>query len=161
MPKEFKQGAHSAGADRSTLPTSGHSGRQIRRWVNEKTGIGTETVLSDAPSGVYPGIYYNMSEGEILHITGIHYGLFTISDSLIVELGMCSAVAGGGTFIPLTPKFHIATGTAIAGHLDQEIDLAARSIAIPYSAASLSITMRVNANDADASATVGWTGYIQ
>lgn len=159
MAKEIAVGAFKARMDMTTVPTSGASGRQIRRWINEKTGVGTETVLTDAPAGVYPGIYYNLSAGETVHVLMMCYGLATVSDNLVAELGMCSAVDGGGDFIPLTPKYHIATGATIAGHLDQHLNLDANPISVPYSTASLSITIRVNANDAGAKVTVGWKGF--
>lgn len=159
MAKETATGAEKAGMDLTTVPTSGASGRQVRRWINDKTSVATPTVLTDAPATVFPGIYYNLSEGEIVYITRLCFGLSTASDNLEVELVMCSAAAGGGDAVPLTQQYHIATGATIAGHLNQHMSFADCPIAVPYSASSLSITIRVNANDASASATVGWAGY--
>ena len=68
------------------------------------------------------------------------------------------AVDGGGTFYPLGPHKHVATGAANTGRssYDQDISPAAR---ISYAQGARSITFRVDANDASAEITVGWHGW--
>lgn len=157
MPRQAVTQGEIAGKDYTT-PTVGASGRQIRRWVNDKTPGNALVVLTDAPAAGTPGIYYNLSANEIVYITEFCFSLDTVSDNIQVEIVMCSAAAGGGDPLPLTCHHHIYTGGAIAGYSGRHITLAT-PIAVPYSAASLSITVRVNANDAGAVICIGWKGY--
>lgn len=161
MAKQTKSGMYVAGHVKGATITAGATGRQIRRWVSAKVPNSTLVVLSDAPAGDQPGIYYNLSEGELVFITHFTYGLDTVADDCTYELVACSAVAGGGTAIPLTAKVRIVSGAAIAGHLQQHDNLARSPIAVPYSAAALSISIRVDANDASTSITCGWMGYSE
>jgi hypothetical protein len=123
-------------------------------WVNDKTGIGVDVILTDAT------LVYNIREGERVMIGGMVYGLSTISDSIHIELGYTDAANGAGSFTPISCHRHVTTGAALAPFSTQQEPFAiARSVA--YSEGARSITFRATANDVDAAITIEWVGWIE
>jgi len=129
-------------------------GAQVIGWVNDKTGIGTNTILTDAT------LVYNVRSNERIFIVEIAYGLTTTSDQVHVEAGYTSQPNGGGSFTPLCAHRHITTGQSIAGFLDREEEFSMPRVC-SYSQGARSITFRVTANDTDAAVTVEWAGWIE
>jgi len=132
----------------------------VGRWLNDITpGIGP-TVLTTGPAGPgAPGIYYNLAEGEIVYIKHIMFALHTASDEIEVELGFTDAANGAGTFIPVTPEWHLATGAAASGSPNPEVDFAV-PIRLAYAGGVRSVTVRIACNDANAAVTVGYQLWV-
>jgi hypothetical protein len=122
--------------------------------VNNKTGIGTDTILTDAT------LVYDVRLGERVMITQINYGLSTISDSMHCELGFTDQAGGAGSFTALTSYRHIVTGAAIAGFTDNKEAFTPPRRA-SYSEGARSVTFRVTANDVAAAITLEWSGWIE
>ena len=118
-------------------------------------------MLTDAPAGDQPGIYYNLSSGKQVFITQFCYGLTTASDSCTFELGTTSAANGGGTFTPITVERHLATGATATGRLDQDFTITPPLGPLKYSDGVRSITVRVNANDSGATINTAWHGWVE
>lgn len=129
-------------------------GSQVIGWVNEKTGIGTNTILTDAE------LVYNIREGERVMIGGMTYGLFTVSDSVDLEIGFTDQANGAGSFTPISSHRHVVTGAAIAGFATQK-EAFSCARAVTYSEGARSITFRVTTNDAAAEVTLEWVGWIE
>lgn len=131
----------------------------ICRWINDKVPGATEVVLTDAAAGDQPGIYYNLQEGEIVVITQMCIELTTPSDDVVYELGYTDAVAGGGTFQPITPKRVYSTGANNQGFEGIEFTIIPPE-PVRYTDGARSITFRVDCNDAGTTITPAWHGYI-
>jgi hypothetical protein len=116
--------------------------------------------LTDGPLGDQPGIYYNLVEGDEVYISHLCYGLTTASDSCTYELVRTTAVNGAGTVTAVSLERHIATGTGPRGRQDEDLIISPVLGPFRYADGIRSITMRVNANDADASINVAWHGFI-
>lgn len=136
------------------------NGLAICRWVNDRSNVNAApTVLTNGPSGDQPGIYYNLASNDVVVVTQLCIQLETISDSVDWELGWTTAVNGGGTFTPITPKFHLYTGAASSGVQLDRVTVVPPGV-VKYSDGARSITMRVQTNDAAAQITPTWHGYI-
>ena len=118
-------------------------------------------MLTDAPAGDQPGIYYNLSSGEQVFVSQFCYGVLTASDSCTFEIVSTDAANGGGNVTARTLERHIATGATNTGKLDQDLDIIPPLGPLKYSAGIRSITVRVNANDAAATINVGWHGWVE
>ena len=127
-------------------------GKAIHKWVNDKTASGSEQVLTDAT------LYYNLSEGEVVMITGTLVDLHTLNDECTFEVVSCTAVAGGGTPTALWAEQHLATAAAKAAHAPHSLCLNP-PIRVRYEDGARSITFRINANDSSASVNCAWMGY--
>lgn len=122
--------------------------------VNDKTGIGANTILTDAT------LIYNVGRGQRVMVNSIAYGLLTVSDSMHIELGFTSAANGAGSFTPITAHREVVTGAAIAGFtMNHEVWCPARVVS--YAEGARSITFRVTANDTNAEVTLEWSGWIE
>jgi len=131
----------------------------VCRWVNDVVPGAAQTVLTNGPAGVQPGVYYNLRAGEIVMVTLICMELTTTSDTVNFELGYTDAINGGGTFRPLTPERILRTGAAFVSFDGIEFQLDP-PLPIRYDAGARSITFRVNCNDAGATITPSWHGFI-
>lgn len=117
-------------------------------------------VLTDGPgAGGQPGIYYNLREGERIILTQMCFGVNTLNDSCLFELGFTDAVNGGGTFTPVTLQFEVVTGAAREGRATFTYFLP--FVVLRHSAGVRSITYRVDANDASCDITVAWSGWTE
>lgn len=116
--------------------------------------------MSDGPSGDQPGIYYNLRENEMVFISQYRCGLTTLSDSVVFELGFTNAINGGGTFRPATCEYHLATGAVVNGIVPPYFVIDP-PLCLRYSQGVRSITMRVQANDAGATITVAYHGWVE
>ena len=128
-------------------------GRALHKWVDDKT-IGTTdpTVLTDAT------LYYNLVENEMVLVTGVSYGINTVSDSGHFEIGYTDAAAGAGTFTAMMGHYEYSTGTVVSGRGTERDELMPPMVA-RYSAGARSITYRVTVNDTGAIASVSWCGF--
>lgn len=117
-------------------------------------------VLSDAPAGDQPGIYYNLRAGDVVFITQYRVSLTTLSDDVTWELGITDAANGGGTFRPITCEYHVATGAANSGIVPAYFVINP-PIRITYAQGARSITFRVTTNDAGATITAAWHGWVE
>ncbi|NIQ87686.1 MAG: hypothetical protein GWN58_52755 [Anaerolineae bacterium] len=116
--------------------------------------------MSDGPAGDQPGIYYNLSSGDAVYITQYRGSLTTNSDTLAYELGYTDAANGGGTFTPVTCEYHIGTGAANSGIIPQYFVLDP-PLRITYSMGARSITFRATTNDAAATCTFAYHGWVE
>jgi hypothetical protein len=93
-------------------------------------------------------------------VTQYRGSLTTLSDNLTWELGYTDAANGGGTFVPLTCEYHIATGAANSGIVPAYfvIDPPLR---VTYAMGARSITFRAQTNDAGATASFAWHGWTE
>ena len=117
-------------------------------------------VLSDAPAGDQPGIYYNLRAGDVVFITQYRVSLTTLSDDVTWELGYTDAANGGGTFRPVTCEYHVATGAANSGIVPAYFVIDP-PIRITYAQGARSITFRVTTNDAGATITAAYHGWVE
>lgn len=129
-------------------------GSAVIGWVNEKTGIGTNTILTDAT------LVYNLRLNERVCIVLMLYGLASGSDDAHVEIGYTDQADGAGSFTPLSSYRHFATGQSLDGFLEQP-EVFGMPRACAYSQGARSVTFRVTANDTDAEITLEWSGWIE
>ena len=131
----------------------------VCRWVNDKTGVDALTVLSDGPSGDQPGIYYNIPVGQVLFVSQLCYELTTVSDDCRFELGYTDQPDALGTFVPVTPIFRLNSG--LNNFMDQlsPYKVLKPPLRLARSAGIVCVTMRVQANDADARIMAAWHGW--
>jgi hypothetical protein len=122
--------------------------------VNDKAGIGANTILTDA------SLVYNVRQGERVMIATMTYALATINDAVHIEVGYTDQPNGAGSFTSLTAHRHITTGGAIAGFSTQAEVFACPRVA-SYRMGARSVTFRVTANDALAEVGLEWTGWIE
>lgn len=127
-------------------------GRDLHGYVNDKTGIGTNTVLTDAT------IVHNLKDGERVYIDKMVWGMTTANDLAHFELGYTDQPSGAGTFTPLTGHRHIVTPVPSAGFQDQSEDFV-NLRQVSYSGGARCITFRITTNDADANISAEWYGW--
>jgi hypothetical protein len=133
------------------------AGRGVCKWVNALTPGAAEVVLTTAMA---PLLTYNLSPGERVMVTQYCYGVDTTSDDCDFEFGYTDQPDGAGTFYPVGPHKHIATGAANQGResYDQEIT---PPEAVKYADGARCITFRVDCNDASCEVTMGWHGWSE
>ena len=120
-----------------------------------------QTVLTNGPAaGGQPGIYYNVPAGTRVLMRMFCFGIITVSDDCYFELGYTTGANGTGTFVPITKQFYIRTGAAPEGRASFDRILTPPPC-IKYSSGARSITVRVDANDANAQINVGWNGWYE
>lgn len=117
-----------------------------------------QTVLTNGPAGDQPGIYYNIPSGERVLVRTLCVGVITASDSCYFEFGHTDAVNGGGTFTPISPRFYVRTGAAPTGRSTYDKPMSPPPC-IKYSSGARSITLRVEANDANCQVSIAWNGW--
>lgn len=141
-----------------TVTTGGREatrqGRALHKWVNSKTPGSSEVVLTDAT------LYYNIPTGKQVLVTQLCFDLETMSDDCCFTIVSCSAVAGGGTSTAITGCIQVFTGNVQSGSAAKE-RMYVPSILVTYSSGARSITLRVNANDANAVISCGWMGEVE
>lgn len=133
-------------------------GRQFCRWVNDAVPGAAQTVLTNAPIGDQPGIYYNLSAGEVLYVAQICFGVVSVSDDCAFEFGYTDQPNGEGTFHPRTPEFFVRTGAAPQGRSTFERRFLPRQ-RFRYADGVRSLTFRVDANDAACVVTCAYHGW--
>lgn len=126
--------------------------RTIRKFINGLTGIGVNEVLTAGQ------IYYNVPLGRRVLIGQLSIQLTTISDIIQVGLGWTTAVNGAGVFTPVTVQHVLQTGGAIAPNSGQVYEFYPM-IMFEYSAGVRCITLRVDANDINATMNLMWSGW--
>lgn len=129
-------------------------GDGLHKWVNDKTPGADAVVLTDAT------LYYNVPEGKQVLITAMHFDVETDSDDVHVGMVSCSAVAGGGDATEISGHAHIFTGAAVGWQASKERPFYP-PILVTYSSGARSVSMKVNANDAAAVLSCGWTGWVE
>ena len=127
-------------------------GYGTHKWVDDKTASGSLQVLTDAT------LYYDLSDGEVVMIESMSYNLESVSDNCTFELVSCTAAAGAGTATQLCAKAHSFTPAA-RNQVDTSQFFFDPPIRVAYADGALSISARVNSNDAAAVIHVGWMGY--
>lgn len=132
-------------------------GQGVCRWVNDLVPNSSQVVLTAA---LAPGLVYNIPSGKRLMLTQYCYAVETASDNCQFEFGFTTQADGAGTFVPLGPHKHVATGAANTGRtaFDQEIVPAEP---ISYARGARCVTFRVDANDAACEITMGWHGWLE
>jgi len=129
-------------------------GRDFVGWVNDRSGVAAETVLTDV------GFLGELEEGRRYIVTMFYMHLHTLSDWVSAEFGTTVNNDGSGAFTPLTPKFHVDTGNVQSGADPSFIPLWERPIVVT-SANGGAFTARVQGNDAAAEFTLGYNGYYE
>ena len=146
------------------LVRASQEGRGICRWVNNKSGVATLTVLTDGPVAgppSEPGIYYNIPSGKQVRITKACFQLITASDDCNFRLVAMDAVNGGGNKLAyITPIFTIKNGAAFTGFQGTSYDFYLSPI-VKYSDGVRSISVEVEANDASATIHAVWQGIVE
>jgi hypothetical protein len=143
---------------KSGLPQPGldaaRDGRTVCGFVNAKTGIDTEAVLTDA------AFIHALASDERLVVTCFHMHINTASDWVTAEFGVTENADGSGAFTALTLKFRVESGAAAVGaepalvHFDPPI-------ALTTATGQRAFTARVQGNDAAASLTLGYNGWTE
>ena len=129
-------------------------GRSLIRWANSTTPGSSEVVLTDTM------LIYDIPIGKQVVITAIDYGLTSVSDSCVFTLVACSEPNGAGTVTDLNHDLYIASGSSIAGVYTYHEDFSP-CICIKHKDGHRSISFQVTANDASATITVAWHGWIE
>lgn len=144
---ESKAGLPQPGLD------AAREGRAFCLKVNAKTGINSETVLTDST------LLKAIPVGKRLVIMCFYMNLGTDSDWVTMEMVVTANEDGSGAITVLSPKFRIDTGTPTSGilpglvHLDPPL-VVRRSDGHAFSA-------QVLGNDAAAALTLGFNGWIE
>ena len=115
-------------------------------------------MLTDAPAGNQPGIYYNLRQGDIVFVTQYRVDLTTFSDDVTWELGYTDQPNGAGTFAPATCEYHQQTGVGANG-ITPDYFVINPPLRITYAMGARSITFRAQTNDAGATITAAWHGW--
>jgi hypothetical protein len=124
--------------------------------LNAKTGIADITVLTDS------GFLIPITTGKQVVVVCFYVHLNTVSDWLDFEFIYTANADGTGDAVALSPKMRIETGAAAAADMPAIVALNP-PVLVKYSTTSKAVTMRVQAADASASATLGmnyWTEDI-
>ncbi|RLC82298.1 MAG: hypothetical protein DRJ03_19230 [Chloroflexi bacterium] len=145
---ESKAGLPQPGLD------AAREGRAICLKVNEKTGIDSETVLTDST------LLKPIPHGERLVITCFYMYLNTVSDWVTMETVTTANEDGSGTITALSPKFRIDTGNTRSGN-SPSLVVFNPPIVIARTDTARAFTARVQGNDADASLTLGFNGWLE
>lgn len=130
------------------------TGRSLRKYWTGVPGSASATVLTNA------SIVHDMVVGTQAVAVKVNWGVTTLNDSCVFEVGWCTAVTGGGTFTPICRGRHFATGTARDGRSTAHEMLVLPRI-VKYSDGARSITMRVTANDTSTDITCAWHGWVE
>ena len=117
-----------------------------------------QIVLTNGPGGDQPGIYYNLSPGEVVYITCIYWAVISVSDNCFFEFGTTDAANGAGTFTPRTASFYIGTGNTVTARTDVQRDIRP-PLPLRYADGIRSLTFRVDANDATCVVQCGYQGF--
>ena len=121
--------------------------------LNAKTGIDSATVLTDS------GFLIPITTGNQV-VVCFYAHLNTNSDWLDFEFVYTAEANGTGDVVALSPKFRIETG--VANQADTPVITPINPpLVVAYSATSKAVTMRVQANDSSASATLGMNYWIE
>ena len=129
-------------------------GRTVCKWANDITPGADQTVLTDA------NLVYNLPEGKRFIIIQICMELTTASDTVEFELGFTDQINGAGTFTPVTPERILKTGSTSNGFDGITFYVVPPGV-IRYSDGARSITFRVDCNDASATITPTFHGWIE
>lgn len=133
----------------------------VEYWVNNFIPGAVQRVLNNGPAaGGQPGIYYTLNRGERVIVVGMHYGVLTVNDNCIFELGWTDTPNAAGVFMPATSARYVFTGGAIAGRATFVHDRAI-PVCLRYVDGVRSITFRVTANDATCAIVCAWSGWIE
>mgnify|MGYP001128644899 CR=1 FL=1 len=123
--------------------------------VNAKPGINASAaVLTDT------GFLVAIPEGQRIVVTCFYVHLNTASDYLDFELVYTAAANGTGDVVALSPKMRIETGTANQADAPTVTQLYPPAV-VAYSATAKAFSMRVQTNDADASATLAFNYWLE
>lgn len=128
-------------------------GRAIQGRVNARTGIDTESVLTDA------SFLRVIPDGERLIVAGFYMNLGTNSDWVTAEFVVTENEDGSGAVTVLSPLLRVSTGAASSGTLPSQITMPVpmcitRSKGHAFSA-------RVQGNDASAALTLAYAGWTE
>lgn len=135
-------------------------GNSVCRWVEDKTGVNAApTVLTDGPAAGQPGIYYNLSEGDIVMVTTFCMELTTQSDQVAYSIGYTDAANGAGTYTQMSPTRVLNTGASASGFQGTTTEIIPPG-RVRYADGARSITYRVQTNDANAAITPAWHAYV-
>jgi len=140
-----KQGLPQPGLD------AAREGRTFCRYVNEKSGLNSATVLSDST------FVTNMEQGKRYIVTCVYIHVGLVSDTVEVEYGVTTLPDGAGDFTAKTLKFELETGAA-----NQNMEPAIIQLPVPFAFTlddGQCITAKVLTNDAGAEVTVGYMGW--
>lgn len=126
-------------------------GRTICHYVNEKTGLDSQTVLTDST------LTLNMETGRRYIITCFYFHLGTDSDTMEAEIGVTDQPDGAGEFTAKSPLFQIETSDKKGG-----ADPSLVYLTPPFCFSvddGVCITVRATANDSAAELTFGYNGW--
>ena len=129
-------------------------GRYFYGWVNAKSGIAAETVLTDA------GFCRELYEHTRYFVVMLYMHLSTLSDWAEIEFGTTVNPDGSGAFTPRTPIFRIDTGNVQSGRDPQWLSMDNVPICLT-DADGGAWTARVQGNDAGATLYIGYNGYYE
>ena len=131
--------------------SAAREGRAFCGWVNAKTGIATEAVLTDST------FIQAVPIGKRLVMTCFYMYCSTASDWVTAEFCTTANADGSGVITVKSPEFRIDTGATVAlstptlVHLDPPL--------IVTTDDGLALTAQVQGNDAGAALTLGIHGW--
>jgi len=132
------------------------TGRGIQKWVNDKTPGADAVVLTDAT------LYFNIPVGMAVYITAMHFDVLSVEDDCHFLLVYTPTVAGVGTPVEISGHTHVYTGAAKDTGIGAKERPFNPPIRVEYAAAAaVCVTMKVDANDAAAVISCGWTGWYE
>lgn len=129
-------------------------GRAIRGYVNAKTGLDSEVVLTDST------LLKVIPIDERLIITNYYMYLSTVSDWVTVEFVVTENEDGSGAITALSPKFRIDTGASVAASVTNQVTIWPTPICVTR-AMGHAFSVQVLANDAAAALTFGFNGWTE
>jgi hypothetical protein len=127
-------------------------GQGLTKWVDGKTPGASQVVLTDA------GLVYNIPCGKQVLVRQMCFGIHTVSDNCTFEIGYTSQPDGAGVFTPIAKHIYVATGNTPTGKEDHDV-IYRPPIRVRYCDGARSITIRVDANDANCVVCAGWQGW--
>ena len=126
-------------------------GRSFCGYVNAKTGIDSETVLTDS------GFLLELQSGRRYVIGCFYMYLSTVSDWATAEWGVAANPDGSGTFTAKSVRFRIDTGNVQTGSMPS---LTRMDPPMVFTIADgRAFTAQVQGNDAAAPLTLGFNGW--
>ena len=131
------------------------SGVAIHKHVSELATLTAAYVVQTSTS-----LYYDIPEGHQVVISGIEWGLHTISDDLYVRMVKTQFAAGVGDEVIVGRTFYAHSGDKKEYRIIENYDFIPRRV-VKYSGGLVCVSMEAKVNDTDAIASIGWHGWVE
>jgi len=145
-------GLRSFGPKKTYREQKSELGTIVWEWNNDYTCSGSEEVITS-------GCVYNIPTEKTVYMSSVGMLILTVSKNCTFEIVKCTAVDGGGTATPITPKWTLALGPAQIEIIPRRIMLQTPIMVV--NSTHKSISFRVNGGDNATHIMVEWKGWYE